>query len=62
MKVAYIKHPCSPEQKEKYRKDGYKVVDSRFKPSTLKDGDICPDDETKQTQRRTVKSRSKGDK
>lgn len=47
MKVAYIKHPCSNETKEQYRKDGYKVVDSRFKPDVMKDGDICPDEDKK---------------
>lgn len=32
MKVKYIKHPVSPEEKEKIRSQGFKIIDAKFAP------------------------------
>lgn len=32
MKIAYEKHPVSPERKAELRAEGYKILDIRFKP------------------------------
>ena len=31
-KIKYVKHPVSAEEKEKLRKEGYKILDKRFDP------------------------------
>lgn len=40
MAVAYVKHPLAPELKAQIRGEGFRVVDIRFKPEILPDGDI----------------------
>lgn len=32
-KIAYEKHPVSPERKAELRASGYKIMDIRFKPA-----------------------------
>lgn len=32
-KIAYEKHPVSPERKAELRKQGYKIIDARFAPA-----------------------------
>jgi plasmid stability protein len=32
-KIAYEKHPVSPERKAELRAEGYKIIDERFKPA-----------------------------
>ena len=39
MAIAYVEHPVSKEEKKKYRKDFDKVIDIRFAPEKLEDGD-----------------------
>lgn len=39
MKTAYVEHPLSKEEKQKYNREGYKVVDITFAPEKLADGD-----------------------
>lgn len=39
MATAYVKHPCSQKQKEKLLKKFDKVLDVRFAPESLGDGD-----------------------
>lgn len=39
MAVAYVEHPLSKEDKKKYLKDFDKVVDIKFAPEKLPDGD-----------------------
>lgn len=39
MSIAYVEHPVSKEEKKKYRKDFDKVIDIRFAPEKLEDGD-----------------------
>lgn len=38
VKIAYEKHPVSPERKAKLIKDGFKIIDARFKPAGGKKG------------------------
>jgi hypothetical protein len=33
MKVAYEKHPVTPERKAELRAAGFKILDARFKPA-----------------------------
>jgi len=37
--IAYAKHPLSQVDKARLKKDGYKILDIRFKPETLEKGD-----------------------
>lgn len=39
MAIAYVEHPVSQEDKQGYRKKGFSVVDARYAPSILADGD-----------------------
>ncbi|AUR89743.1 hypothetical protein NVP1132O_07 [Vibrio phage 1.132.O._10N.222.49.F8] len=39
MPIAYVKHPISKEEVTKIRSQGFKVIDVRFKPEKLEDGD-----------------------
>lgn len=32
-KIAYEKHPVSPERKKELRAGGFKILDARFKPT-----------------------------
>ena len=32
MKIAYVKHPVTPEEKAKLRAGGYQIIDARFAP------------------------------
>jgi hypothetical protein len=59
MKVAYVDHPCSKEQKEKLIAEGYKVVDSRFMPSNLKEGDIYNGQKTEKPKTKSRVSRNR---
>lgn len=34
-KIAYEKHPVSPERKAELRKQGYKIIDEVFKPADV---------------------------
>ena len=40
MKTAYIKHPVSMDDFNKAASEGYRVLDLKFKPETLNEGDI----------------------
>ena len=35
-KIAYEKHPVSPERKKELREQGYKILDVIFKPADVK--------------------------
>ena len=35
-KIAYEKHPVSPERKKELREQGYKILDVIFKPAEVK--------------------------
>lgn len=35
-KIAYVKHPLSPEEKKKLREQGYKILDKRYDPNPKK--------------------------
>ena len=35
-KIKYVEHPVTPEEKEKLRKQGYKIVDAKFDPERKK--------------------------
>lgn len=37
--TAYVEHPCSKKEKLKYRKKFDRVIDARFAPDKLADGD-----------------------
>ena len=39
MAIAYVKHPVAAEEKAKYRKTFDKVIDIRFAPEELEEGD-----------------------
>ena len=39
MAIAYVEHPVTKEEKRKYNKDGFVVVDVKFKPEKLGEGD-----------------------
>ncbi len=39
MKIAYVEHPCSAEQKQALNQKGFQVVDAKFAPDVLNDGD-----------------------
>lgn len=39
MAIAYVEHPITQEEKAKYRKDFDKVIDIKFKPEKLAEGD-----------------------
>lgn len=39
MKIAYVEHPITKEEKANYRKEFDKVLDIKFKPEKLNDGD-----------------------
>ena len=36
MKIKYLKHPVTTEEKAKARSGGYKILDERFKPKAKK--------------------------
>jgi hypothetical protein len=31
-KIKYLEHPVTPEEKKKYRDQGYKILDAKFAP------------------------------
>lgn len=33
LKIAYEPHPVTPERKAELRKQGYRIIDARFKPA-----------------------------
>jgi hypothetical protein len=35
-KIKYLKHPVTPEEKAKWRGQGYKILDARFEPKQPK--------------------------
>lgn len=37
-KIAYVEHPVSKEEKTKLNREGFKVVDLKFKPEKLPEG------------------------
>ena len=37
-KVAFVEHPVSKDEKHALNREGYKVVDIKFKPAKLPDG------------------------
>lgn len=41
MAIAYVEHPISVDEKKKYRKDFDKIIDIKFKPEKLEEGDKC---------------------
>lgn len=53
MKIAYIKHPISEKTKAEYFGKGFQIIDARFTPNDIKDGDFVekdtpdPDEENK---------------
>lgn len=52
--IAYVKHPVSKEEVNKIRDDGFKVVDLRFKPSSIGKDDKVFDGKPK---RKTAKKK-----
>ena len=41
-KIAYEKHPVSPERKKELRAQGYKILDARFAPDEPKEPEAKP--------------------
>lgn len=41
-KIAYEKHPVSPERKKELRAQGYKILDARFAPDEPKELEVKP--------------------
>jgi len=41
-KIAYEKHPVSPERKAELRAQGYKILDARFAPDEHKEPEVKP--------------------
>ena len=39
MAIAYCEHPLTKAEKAKIRKEGFKIIDVRFKPEKIADGD-----------------------
>ncbi len=39
MSIAYVEHPVSKEEKAKYLKDFDRIIDIKFAPKKLEDGD-----------------------
>jgi len=39
MKTAYLQHPLSKDRKKEFMGKGFKILDLRFKPEKLEDGD-----------------------
>lgn len=35
IKIAYEPHPITPERKTELRRQGFRIVDARFKPASL---------------------------
>ena len=52
MAKMYVSHPVSKDLKADIRKQGYTVVDIRFKPDTLQDGDKVHGEKPKRKQRK----------
>lgn len=46
MKIAYIKHPISEKTKAEYFGKGFQIIDARFTPNDIKDGDFVEKDTT----------------
>ena len=60
--IAYAKHPLARGDKLKLREGGYKILDLRFKPRILAEGDKVfpePIEKVKKTAKKTVKKKSK---
>lgn len=38
MKIAYVEHPVSKEEKKKYLRDYDRILDIRFAPAKMEDG------------------------
>lgn len=49
MKIAYVKHPVSPELKDKIRAQGYTILDARFAPEGEKVFDTSEEADAKDT-------------
>lgn len=43
-KIAYEKHPVSPERKAELRKQGYKIIDARFAPANHTEAEVERDE------------------
>lgn len=52
--IMYVSHPVTPELKADIRKQGYKIVDVRFKPDELPDGDKVYEDRPKRKTRKVA--------
>lgn len=39
MAIAYVEHPITKEDKKSYRREFDKVIDIKFAPDSLRDGD-----------------------
>ena len=37
--IAYVEHPCSKAEKKAYNREGFKVIDVKYRPVELADGD-----------------------
>ena len=46
-KIAYVKHPVTPAQKEELNGQGFRIVDLRYKPEEIAKGDKVVDDKKK---------------
>lgn len=42
MKIAYEPHPVTPERKAELNKQGYRIIDARFKPADIDDAEVKP--------------------
>lgn len=50
--IMYVSHPVSPELKASIRKQGFRIVDIRFKPEVLPDGHKVYEDKPKRKSRK----------
>lgn len=59
MKIAYEKHPVSPERKKELFNKGYRVIDIRFKPADAEDESPKAETESKPKTRRKTSTTAK---
>ena len=49
---AYVKHPITKEEAQKIRSEGFMIIDLKFKPESIADGDIVVDGKPKRKPRK----------
>lgn len=61
MPKAYLKHPVKPEFRKKVLSQypGFKLVDIKWKPEVISDGDVVIDSEKKEDSNRRTTKKSK---